>query len=190
MQGVLIFEKNIYWTDFMNPKIRVILITILCGWLTCVLCGILFFGFKTMQTENPLFIFVIAGFLGSVAFALLVQNCIRDAFFGLIILSFFEVIFFGLKNPFIHILFTIALIVPLYIYARHVYKKLSFYKSVRPLIIAGMMTISFICATVIQHVIYASDGQQLIVFGNMPIGFLIGISLGFGFELAWNFQYR
>ena len=174
----------------MNFNIQPILIPVICGWLSCVLCSIIFFGVRTLEIDNPLFIFVKAGCLGSVAFALFIQNRIRDAVFLLILLSIFEVVLFGLKHPVTHLLFIIALIMLLYFFARRVYKKLSFYKIVRPRIIAGKMAISFICITVIVHLLYAPAWERLFLFENMPIGFMIGISLGIGFELAQNFSYR
>ena len=75
-----------------------------------------FFGFETLEVDNPLFLFVIGGCLGSVALALFVQNRIRDTVFLLTLLSILGVILFGLKHSATHILFVVALILPLYFF--------------------------------------------------------------------------
>ncbi|NOX87822.1 MAG: hypothetical protein GXO77_02270 [Calditrichaeota bacterium] len=57
-------------------------------------------------------------------------------------------------------------------------------KYVRPLILAGIFSIFFVAGALILTVVYYSGTAKILSFRNMPVGFLIGLGLGMGFELS------
>jgi hypothetical protein len=57
-------------------------------------------------------------------------------------------------------------------------------KIARPLTLAGILAITFVLVTIIPRLLFPAMEFQFRLFGNMPIGFLIGLRLGTGFEVS------
>ncbi|NHZ85584.1 MAG: hypothetical protein GWP19_06855 [Planctomycetia bacterium] len=160
------------------------IITIFCGTISTIIIGFLFFGFSIFNKQNPSFQFPVFGIIGTISFALFKLKEFRYSIFILSLLFLFEIIFTGEKYIVTHILFYIAMVLSILIYTKFFYARLNNIKYSRFLVLASIISISYVIVTIILGLLFKSDSINLFLFQNMPIGFLIGIGLGLGFELS------
>lgn len=173
----------------MSPKhdLRQITITIGFGSVCCLLIGLLFFGLKIFDTKLPLFEFFTFGIIGSVAFTLFNVKRYRDAIFALIFLLFFNVIVVGMYTVSIlitYLLYFSCVILSVHIFTKYFYNQLANMKISRPIVLAGILAMLFVVATCIQWILVASGNKQFYVLSNLPLGFLLGLGMGIGFEIS------
>lgn len=166
---------------------RSIISTVFAGSLCTIILGFIFFQFRIFNVHHPLFQFVAYGIVGSVAFALFLQRSYRDAVFALILLFVLIVIVAGIYRFTLlvtHSFFFLAMVFSILFFERHFYGKMVNIKIARPIVLAGIVAVTFVLAsTILRLLFYPSEGQ-FHFFSNMPIGFLIGLGLGIGFEVS------
>jgi len=166
---------------------RIIIFTILCGSLCTIILGFIFFQFRIFNIHDPLFQFLAYGIVGSVAFALFLQRRYRDAVFALILLFVLNVIVAGIYRFTLlvtHSFFFLAMVFSILFFERHFYGKMANIEIARPIVLAGIITIAFLLVSPILRLLFYSSEGQFHFFSNMPVGFLIGLGLGIGFEVS------
>lgn len=168
----------------MKINFKTLFSFILFGTAASILSGFVFFGTNVFNLRSPLFQFLSFGVVGSVSFALFRANRLRDVIFANVL--FFLTLFIASGNRFfLTRLFYFAVVVfSVFAYSEWVYPKLQSLKLVRPLILAGFFAICFLLVTLILTVLYHTKAMHVLPFRNMPIGFLIGLGLGIGFEIS------
>jgi hypothetical protein len=169
----------------VNRKILLtVLVIVISGSVSCILLGILFFGFDVFNSKSPFFQFVAYGIIGSVSFILFNWKKYRDAIFVLVLLYLFNILLFGTKYLLTGLLYFLAVIAGSYIYSAYFFNQAKNIKTSRPLILAGIYAILFLIVTLLLVFIYEPTAGKLFAIKNMPIGFLIGLGLGIGIELS------
>jgi hypothetical protein len=163
--------------------ITVMIFTIL-GSITCLLMGIIFFGFEIFEIRSTLFQFVVYGIIGSISFILFHLKRYRDAIFILVLLYLFEIIGLGFKYPLTHTLGYLSVIISMYIYSKYFFTQTQTIKYSRPLILASIFAILFVIVVLVLTFYYQAGQGKFLPFKNMPVGFLIGLGLGLGIELS------
>lgn len=168
----------------MEIHFKSVISSILFGTVACVLLGFMFFGLNVFNPRSPLFQFLSFGIVGSVSFALFRANRLRDAIFANVL--FFLILFIASGNRFFltHLFYFAVVVFSVFAYSEWVYPKLQSLKLVRPLTLAGFFAICFLLVTLILTVLYHAKAMHVLPFRNMPIGFLIGLGLGIGFEIS------
>ncbi|MEJ2053243.1 MAG: hypothetical protein P8X42_04920 [Calditrichaceae bacterium] len=160
------------------------LVFFIIGAAICIILGLIFFGQNIFNTRSLLFGIITGGITGAAAFALFNAKRNRDAVF-ISILLFIITYFISGKGYFItQLLYLAGIVVSVFVYSKWTFGKLKSAKYARPLILAGFISVAFIAAYLLLVLIYYSDTIILRPFTNMPIGFLIGLGLGIGFEIA------
>lgn len=170
-----------------KEHIKYIALIIGFGTICSLIIGLLFFGLKIFDTKHPLFEFFTFGIIGSVAFSLFNTKRFRDAIFALIFLFFFNVIIVGMSKASIlitYLLYFSGVILSTYLFIKYFYNQLANIKIARPMVLAGILAILFVVVTITQWILFASGEKQFYVLSNLPLGFLLGLSLGIGFELS------
>lgn len=175
----------------MNRKVlyTVVMFTF-TGTLTSVLIGITFFGLEVFQPQSPFFQFLVYGIIGSISFILFKLNRYRDALFILSLLFLFEILWLGSKFPITHLLYYLSITSGLFIFYKYFFVQTQTIKYARPLILASILALLFVVVFFALKLIYAPGSGKLLPFKNMPVGFLIGIGLGIGIELAEHLHSR
>ena len=173
----------------MNAKqdIKHIALTISLGTICCMALGALFFGLKIFDKELPFFQIASFGLVGSLAFSLFYFKRYRDATYVLIMLFIINIIIANLTKVsflIIHFLYFSSVIVAVFLFSKYFFIQIANMKISRPLVLASILALFFVMATGLQWVIFAKDGMPFYPLGNLPIGFLIGLGLGIGFELS------
>ncbi len=162
----------------------------LVGALACVIAGIISFGGQVFQANTPFFAFVSFGIIGAILFALFRIKRYRDAVFAAVLLFLLAYLFSGRAFMLTQVLFSLMVFLSVLLYERYFYHQLNRLFYARPLILAGLFSIGFLLATLMMAVIYSAPSNQFFPFRNLPVGFLIGLGLGTGFELADYFVSR
>jgi hypothetical protein len=169
----------------VNRKLLLtVLVIVISGSVSCILLGILFFGFEVFNSKSPFFQFVAYGIIGSVSFILFNLKRYRDATFVLVLLYLFNILLFSTKYLLTGLLYFLAVIAGSYIYSAYFFNQVKNIKTSRPLILAGIYAILFLIVTLLLVFIYEPTAGKLFAIKNMPIGFLIGLGLGLGIELS------
>jgi hypothetical protein len=170
-----------------KQDIKYIVLTIGLGSICCVTLGALFFGSKIFNKELPFFQIASLGLVGSVAFSLFYFKRYRDAIYVLIMLFIINIIIANLTKAsfvIIHFLYFSSVIVAVFLFSKYFFIQIANMKISRPLVLASILALFLVMATGLQWVIFAKDGMPFYPLGNLPIGFLIGLGLGIGFELS------
>ena len=169
----------------MNLKIiQIILATTILGTITSTLIGLVFFGLEVFQSKSPFFQFISVGLICSLSLVLFNLKRYRDSAFILIILFLFDYMWYGSKYPITHFIYYLSVILSTYVFSRYFYVQLEKIKYSRPLILSSLLSIMFVVAYLLLTMIYSSGPGSLRPFKNMPIGFLIGLGVGIGLEMA------
>jgi len=168
----------------MNNQLKKMISFMVFGSIASVLTGFIFFGRAVFFLKSPYFQFVSYGVVGSVSFALFNFKRYRDSVFVSILL-FLIFYFSSHSHHFItHFFYFLGAVFSVFIFSNWIYEKLKRMKYVRPLILAGIFSIFFVAGALILTVVYYSGTAKILSFRNMPVGFLIGLGLGMGFELS------
>ncbi len=168
----------------MDINFKLLYSLILFGTFTCVLLGLIFFGFIVFNIRSPFFQFISFGIVGSVSFSLFQLNRFREAMAINTLLFIILFLASGSEYFLTHILYFVAVIFSVYIYSIWIFQKLQSQKYLRPLILSSLFSIIFVIVTLILTFIFYSETTKILPFSNMPIGFLIGFGLGIGFEVS------
>lgn len=173
----------------MNAKqdIKHIVLTIGFGTLCCMALGTLFFGLQIFNKELPFFQIAAFGLVGSVAFSLFYFRKYRDAIYVLIMLFIANIIIGNLTRIsflVIHLLYFSSVIIAVFLFSKYFFIQIVNMKISRPLVLASILALFFVVATGLQWVIFAKHGTPFYPLGNLPIGFLIGLGMGVGFEIS------
>lgn len=89
-----------------------------------------------------------------------------------------------------HLLYFLSVVFSVYVFSKFIYGELTSIRYARPLVMASIFSIMFIVVTVILALIYPSKGMKFLPLKNMPVGFLIGLGLGTGFEISMFLQSK
>ena len=173
----------------MNAKqdIKHIVLTIGFGSICCMALGALFFGLQVFNKEFPFFQIVSLGLVGSVAFSLFYFKRYRDATYVLIMLFIANIIAVNLTKVsfmIIHFLYFSSVIIAVFLFSKYFFFQIANMKISRPLVLASILALFFVMATGVQWSIFAKDGMPFYPLANLPIGFLIGLGMGIGFEIS------
>ncbi len=167
-----------------SKKVNYYIITIFCGTISTILIGFIFFGFSIFDKQNVFFQFPVFGIIGSVSFTLFKLKEYRYSILILALLFLFEIIIAGEKYLVTHVLFYIAMVSSILVYTQFFHTRLNNIKYSRFLVLASIISISYVIISFLLGLLFKSDTSNLLPFQNMPIGFLIGSGLGIGFELS------
>jgi len=168
----------------MSDQLKSFILLMVFGVITCIIFGVIFFGVNVFNLKSPLFQFVSFGIIGSVSFALFQFDRYRDAAFVSILLFLIIFLVTGGRFLFTHFLYFLGVVISILLFSTLIYQKLEHLKYIRPLVLSGIFSISFVVITLILALIYYPGIDKINLFRNMPVGFLIGLGLGVGFELS------
>jgi len=178
----------------MNGKqVTRIVITIVFGTICCTAVGASFFGSKIFNIGLPFFQFISFGLVGSVAFPLFYFKRYRDAIYVLIMLFIINIIIANLTKVsflIIHLLYFSSVIAAIFLFSKYFFNQIANLKISRPLVLAAILALFFVLATALQWVVFARDDTPFYILGNLPIGFLVGLGLGIGFEISEIFYSK
>ncbi|MCK5739710.1 hypothetical protein KAH55_11025 [bacterium] len=165
----------------------IVRITIL-GTAVCMIFSLYFLNVANFNLHQIWVYFIVLGMAGSATLALLLASRFRDAFFiNILIYILFVVVAYGVvKKPMMAIillLYMIALLTAVFIYVREFEAQLMTARLSRPLVLAGLVGIFFLLATLIHGLLYIHKINCGFVLTNMPIGFFLGLGIGIGREL-------
>lgn len=163
---------------------------LLMGIAGSLIIGIVFFGSRIFSVSMPPFQFVAGGIFGAATFALIYYNRVRDAAFILLLLVLVNFMVAGTRYFLTQLLFIAAIVMSAYIFASYFYRRLSGLPSARPLILAGLLAVGYLLVTIILKFVYAPPDARPDLLVNLPMGFLLGIGLGLGFETTDYFKRR
>ena len=168
----------------MPAKCTATAMTLIVSTSTCVLLGLLLFGTQTVSPHSPLFQIVTLGLAGAVSFTCLRPHQYRDALV-ILVLWFVAIWAFIAKTPFVTtVAYYTAATAVIGVFSRFVFDRFHKLRFTRPLLAALMMGVSFLLVTVILTLLYAAPMNRNLLFVNMPVGFVIGLGLGIGFEIS------
>ena len=169
----------------MNDKpFQTALVYILSGTAACMLAGLIFFGMDIFDDKSPLFQIIVFGLVGSTSFILVTMKRYRDALFVLLIIFLLDMFIFGFKYPLNRTLYFLSAVGGAFLYERYFFHRTENIKIARPLIFAGIYAILSVLLVLILSLVHPTAQRNIYPFINVPIGFLIGLGLGAGFELA------
>ncbi len=169
----------------MNKKpIQTIPVFIIAGTTASILAGLIFFGFDIFDTKSPLFQILVYGLVGSTSFILFNMKRYRDSVFILLIIFLLDMFIFGFKYPLNRILYFLSAVAGAFLYANYFFTRSEHMKVARPLLLAGIYAILSVFVVLILSLVHHTGQERIFPFINMPIGFLIGLELGAGIELA------
>lgn len=157
---------------------------VLFGALGSILLGAVFFGTAVFHRRHPAFAFTGYGIAGAVVFPLVQGRRSRDAGFAVVAFFLLNLLLAGTRFWLTQLLFYGAAVVSVYLFAERFYRPLGKIPAARPLVLAGLFAIGFILDTLILAAVYHGRTGGFLPFRNLPVGFLIGLGLGIGFELA------
>jgi len=168
-----------------------LILIILMGTVGSTFFGILTFGKEVFNPDLPGLQFPAFGAIGSAVFALLKYGRQRDAVFVAIILGFFNVVIVDFRDMtfmITYIVYFISVYLSILLFVKKFYLSLKVNIVARPLVLSSILAIAFEICTIICWNIFSHDVPKLYILRNMPIGFLIGLGIGGGIEVADRFQ--
>ena len=154
------------------------------GTAASIAAGLIFFGLRIFDANSPLFQIIVYGLAGSSAFILFRMQRYRDAVFFLLIIFILDLFIFNFKFPLNRTLYFLTAVAGAYIFIRYFYHQCSAVRYARPILLGGIYAILSVVVVIIVSLVYNKGEGGLFPFINMPIGFLVGLGLGGGFELA------
>lgn len=157
---------------------------IIAGTTASIMAGLIFFGLDIFNTQSPLFQILVYGLVGSISFILFYLKRYRDSIFILLIIFLLDMFIFNFQNPLNRILYFLSAVTGAFLYARYLFSGAGHMKIARPLLLAGIYAILSVFVVLILSLVHHTGQERVFPFINMPIGFLIGLGLGAGFELA------
>ena len=167
-----------------SQPLNSMVVRMVSGIICCLMLGFIFFGFRVFTIGHAPFQFTAYGLVGSISFSLFAFRRYRDALFVLLLLFALNIALVGTAYLFTHLLSFGSVVAVTYIFSRYYFFELGNLKLARPLILAGLLSILYLLITAFLGMFYETDIVRVAVFGNMPYGFLVGLGLGLGFELA------
>ena len=166
---------------------KTIFVTVIFGTAFCTFIGLLFFGLDVFNTKHVAFQFLAYGIAGSISFAMFRQKRFRDLIFLLLLLFLLNLVIVDISEPsfvITHLIFFAAVVFGIYLFAKYFYSKLENLRIARLLILASILSVMFVAATTLLWFIFSAGESQTSFLRNLPLGFLIGLGLGVGFEVA------
>lgn len=165
-----------------------IFLTTIAGTCICVLFALIFFGFKFNDFNRPPVYFLILGAAGSLSLALFKQKRVRDVIYINILVYFlFTAFILSVMRPITAIILFIyftAMVFAVYFHVKYFDKKLIHLQFARPLILAAIVGLFYIAANFLHGLLFISQFSTNFLLGNLPIGFLLGLSYGIGNEIS------
>ena len=161
--------------------------TTVYGTVICVVFSVMFFGVSITVTNRPPLYLAVLGFAGSLSLALLRKGRLRDVIYLNILIYFLFAILstiFMPKTALIFLFYYLAMLIALYIYVNNFDAKISQISFGRPLVLAAMMGIFYIIATILHSLFFIGHLTAVFLLANLPIGFLLGLGYGFGEEIS------
>lgn len=164
-----------------------ILWTTILGTVVCLAIAVLFFGTNINDLQQPTVYFLLLGFAGSLSLALFRQKKVRDVIYiNILIYVLFAIVASFLRpiTALILLIYYAALIGAIYFFSKSFDAKLPQSIFIRPLLLAGLIGLLFIIANFIHGLMFIDRFHIGFLLRNMPIGFLVGLGVGIGSEIA------
>ncbi len=174
-------NKNILWTTVAGTSI-------------CVIIAIIFYGIRFNDFNKLPIYFLTLGFAGSLSLALFKEKRIRDVIYiNILIYCLFATAVASILRPITAVILFIyftAMIMATYVHVKYFDKKLFHLPITRPLILAAIVGLFYIAANIIHGLLFISQFSTGFLLGNLPIGFLLGLSFGLGSEISERYLQR
>jgi hypothetical protein len=168
----------------MHPQTKKVLINLLPATAICIAVGFVFFGRAVFDLRDPMFQFSSYAVLGSVMFVLFRESELRRGIYTGLLIFVLIYLVTDARFPVTHFTYFVSLAAAVLLFARKIFDKLDEMRWVRPLVLGGFLAVFFVFATLLMGLVYYHDRMEFLPFRNMPVGFLIGLALGTGFEVS------
>lgn len=171
-------------------EVKHIIFIVLSGTICCTVFGLVFFGLQVGHIKPPVFYFASLGFTGSVAFSFFEPRKFREGIPALLlifllthVIAHFPTVSFDI----VYSIYFIGIVLAAFLFGKFIYRQSENVWFARPLILAGIVSLMAIAATALQWIAFAGGDQPFHILTNVTPGFLFGLGLGIGFEIAAYF---
>jgi len=151
----------------------------------CIILGLVFLGTRVLDPTSPLFGFVVFGVVGGVSFALFDERKYRDAAYVLLLLYLILFLTQSTEIAIVYLIYFVVVVTGTFLFVHFFFFRIDSLPIARPFVFAAILAIGVAFGTAVQWLIFArSDGTSFSIWRNIPLGFMIGLGLGLGVELA------
>lgn len=161
------------------------------GLFSCLVTGYLFAGNRIFVNTNPPFQFVIYGLAGAILFSLLKFSTLRNFLYGAALLLLLEIIRGKVKDEgilFARFVYFAGIAISIYLYSQLFDAPLKSLKFGKFLSLGGTVAaVNFVLAWFwgsLWNIFIKPANIRELILEQTFIGFMIGIGLGIGFEIA------
>ncbi len=161
------------------------------GTLFCALAGFLLFGGEIFNSGHPGFQFISYGILGGAIFTLVALRRYKTLLLTTAALFVLNLILAVYNNPLpmtVHILFFAGVAAVVAGYSGFIHVQLKRIGVLRPLILGGLMLLLYLLLTITLNQLYTVNQYPVSLRTNLPLGFLVGLGLGAGWQMAERIQ--
>jgi len=171
----------------MEPNSKMILYTVLSGFISSIIFGLLFYGLNIFNIHDTRFQIVLLGLFGSLMFAVMKSGKKKELFYVVVLFLFVTSIIraktLSLNTILMDIILIVAVFVSIYYYKLFIEKNNNIPLFLRALVLMLLFGLTNVIGVIILMLIHKAEisATYLLFYSKIPA--LIGLALGIGFDV-------